>query len=167
MRSLLPVAALALALALILIMSGCTADPTPRLSFATHLSVNPGDETVVVGEVRNSGWAPVRTLGILEGVLQVHDERGALVACAAVPELRASVVPGGSDFPLRWQGRLEPGRYELTWGAPDFGGVRSSFVLVESENGLRVERSGTTRLQGVASLTTCDAAGALPGPGAQ
>ncbi|RPI50530.1 MAG: hypothetical protein EHM56_10710, partial [Chloroflexi bacterium] len=93
MRSLVTVAALALAI--LFVLSGCTADTTPHLTFATHLSVNAGDETVVVGEVRNAGYAPMRTLGALEGVLQVHDERGALVACAAVPEFTDAVLHGG------------------------------------------------------------------------
>jgi len=160
MRSLLTVAALALAM--LAILSACAADTTTHLTFATHLAVNAADETVVVGEVRNAGYVPMRTLGALEGVLQVHDERGALVACAAVPEFTGAVLPGGSDFPLHWQGRLEPGSYELTWGAPAYGGVRARFALMEGQNGLQVERGSTTRLQGASALTSCEAASSLP-----
>ena len=165
MRSMVTVATLALAM--LSILTGCTADPTPHLTFATHLSVNAGNEMVVVGEVRNAGYAPLRTLGILEGVLQVHDEAGALVACAAVPGLTDAVQIGGSDFPLHWQGRLEPGSYQLTWGAADLGGVRSQFALVEGENGLQLQRGSTTRLQGAAAASSCDAASTLPPAEAQ
>ena len=154
MRFLLPVAVLAMLLS----VAGCTADTTPHLTFAVHLSV---------GEVRNAGYAPLRSPGVLESVLQVHDEAGALVACAPVPELTASVLPGGSDFPLRWQGRLEPGSYELTWSAPAHGGIRTRFALVESENGLRLERGATTGLQGGVVLTACDAAVSRPPDRAQ
>ena len=163
MRFLLPVAVLAMLLS----VAGCTADTTPHLTFAVHLSVGAGDEMVVVGEVRNAGYAPLRSPGVLESVLQVHDEAGALVACAPVPELTASVLPGGSDFPLRWQGRLEPGSYELTWSAPAHGGIRTRFALVESENGLRLERGATTGLQGGVVLTACDAAVSRPPDRAQ
>lgn len=167
MRSPVAVAALALALIVIVVLSGCTADTAPHLTFATHLSVNAGNETVVVGEVRNAGYVPMRSLGALEGFLQVHDEAGALVACAAVPEFTAAVLPGDSDFPLHWQGRLEPGSYELTWGAPAYGGVRSSFALVEGENGLRLERGTTFKVQGASAVNSCDAARSLPSTGAQ
>jgi len=165
MRSLVTVAALALAL--LSILTGCAADPPPRLTFATHMSVNPGNETVVVGEVRNAGYIHMRSLGALDGVLQIRDTGGALVACAAVPEFTAAVQPGGSDFPLHWQGLLDPGSYELTWGAPAYGGVRSGFALVERENGLRLERGTTTRLQGASGLTTCEAARSQPSGQAQ
>jgi len=160
MRSLVTVAALALAL--LSILAGCTADTTPRLTFATHMSVNARNETVVVGEVRNAGYITMRSPGALDGILQVRDAGGALVACTAVPEFTATVQPGGSDFPLHWQGRLAPGSYELTWGAPAFGAVRTSFALVEGENGLRLERGTTTRLQAAGGLTVCEAARSEP-----
>jgi hypothetical protein len=154
MRVLVSIAILSL-----LVIAGCTADTTPRLTFATHLSLSAGNETVVVGEVRNAGYIPLHSHGALGGVLQLHDERGALVACASVPQFTASMRPGDSDFPLNWRGQLEPGRYELTWGAPDYGGVRSSFVLVQADDGLRLQRGTTTKLPGTAAAISCGAAG--------
>jgi len=165
MRSLVTVAALALAL--LSILTGCAADTTPRLTFATHMSVNPGNETVVVGEVRNAGYIHMRSLGALDGVLQIRDTGGALVACAAVPEFTAAVQPGGSDFPLHWQGLLDPGSAALPWGAPASGGARAGFARGERETGRRLERGPTTRLQGASGLTTCEAARSQPSGQAQ
>lgn len=164
MRSLVTVAILAT----LLVLSGCTADTTPHLTFATHLSVSANGETVVIGEVRNAGYAPLRSLGVLEGVLQVRDEAGTLVVCTAVPEFTGSVMPGDSDFPLRWRARLEPGDYTLTWGAPAHGGIRADFALGANESGLRLERGRTVKLTGAAAaISPCDATGSLPSSRAQ
>jgi hypothetical protein len=53
-----------------------------------------------------------------QGVLRVRDEAGETVACATVSKFTQSVLPGDSDFPLRWTGSLAPGEYEVIWGAP-------------------------------------------------
>jgi hypothetical protein len=158
-KSILPGTAVLLIAALAL--TACTADPSPYPSFYTHLSLNDAGETIFVGEVRNAGYAEMRSMIGWHGVLEVRDEGGALVACQETSDLTQAIRPGDSDFPLRWSGRLAPGAYWLTWGSPQHGGVQTTFHLVQQGGAPALERDATTRIDGaaIAAGQSCAMAG--------
>ena len=51
-------------------------------------------------------------------------------------------VPGfsrlaGEEILVTWEGVLDPGEYELTWGAPMYGGLVRRFEVVSASGGTR------------------------------
>ena len=45
---------------------------------------------------------------------------------------------GKTAFPAEWKGKLSPGAYTLTWGAPAYGSTVVSFTVVERDGALSI-----------------------------
>ncbi len=66
------------------------------------------------------------------GLWELRDEGGDLRASGLIESLP---LVSGEEILISWEGVLEPGEYELTWGAPAYGGLVNQFEVVE-ENGV-------------------------------
>jgi hypothetical protein len=93
------------ALLVVLLLAGCSRTPrNGRLAFELHLRVS------------DDGAAKIS--------LGVHN---------ASARGLASIKPYESAFPTGWEGTLEPGAYQLVWGAPGYGAVSAEFPAVAGE----------------------------------
>lgn len=102
-------------------------------TFIALLDVN-RDEEVVIDLGLHSGSGPLPADDTFGGRWELREADGALRAAADVHELDS--VPGGSEkVVFTWRGKLAPGAYELSWGAPDYGGTVVAFEVVAEEDG--------------------------------
>lgn len=93
-------------------------------SFKASLSVSNASDTRFAGDKRFNGEMALR-----------YAETDALRASANVVPLQA-IAPGGTVWPLAWEGELTPGGYILTWGAAGYGETQVRFEIVEQEGRL-------------------------------
>lgn len=82
--------------------------------------------------LRNEG-DPIPADETFNGVWQLTHE-GEARASGIVHQLQS--LPTGETIIMQWEGRLEPGRYQLVWGAPDYGYSEASFAVTQSEAGI-------------------------------
>ncbi len=67
--------------------------------------------------------------------MQLFDPNGDLLASVDLPQ--NPLMKSGETYPLvTWRGDLEPGKYQLEWGAPGYGGTISTFEVVTLDSGL-------------------------------
>ena len=64
------------------------------------------------------------------GVMEVWDESGNICTRAEIFRFDA-LEHGESVFPITWRGKLLPGEYKLTWGAPTYGFTYVNFYVNE------------------------------------
>jgi hypothetical protein len=129
--------------ALIMVLVGCqtavtpTPEPTQReLLFNFFAQVYTTPEAEVKIELGLAGVTSVPGDEQFDGVWELRDESGALRASGQISRLAPFA---GEYVPVTWQSELEPGQYELLWGAPAYGGlVRLFTVEDDSQGGLRV-----------------------------
>jgi hypothetical protein len=125
-----------------LLLVGCTrssvqTSQTGRLNFEVQLGINADGETVAQLGVDNAGTEKFPGDNAFNGEMELRDESGNLRANAKVVPL-APLAPGETEFPLEWTGKLAPGRYQLTWGAPAYGSTLVDFTIVERDGMLSI-----------------------------
>ena len=133
----------ALFVALLLVgVAACTspADSPPirdeLITFIGLLDVTGNGQTTIDIGVHNGG-NPLPADENFAGRWEVRDAQGELRAKGEVPQMPP--LAGGNDTVFGiWSGSLEPGWYEFTWGAPNYGSVLISFELVEQGDRLQI-----------------------------
>jgi len=115
------------------ILTSCGTSSNSELQFITHISVGGSEETVMTMEVFNPGPATFKDYEIFDGQMQVSDAEGILQICREAPELVGVLKPGESHFAVGWRGILPSGTYHVTWGAPNYGGVVTTFTIIERD----------------------------------
>ncbi len=126
----------------LLLPVGCTRIPaqtsqSDQLNFKVQLGINADGETVAQLGVDNIGTDKFPGDEAFNGEMELRDESGKLQASAQVLPL-APLAPGETEFPLEWTGKLAPGRYQLTWGAPAYGSTAVDFTIVERDGVLSI-----------------------------
>lgn len=126
----------------LLLLAACTrfSAQTPQadqLNFKVQLGINADAETVAQLGVDNVGTEKFPGDKAFNGEMVLRDESGNLQASAQVLPL-APLAPGETEFPLEWTGKLAPGRYQLTWGAPAYGSTVVDFTIVEHDGVLSI-----------------------------
>jgi hypothetical protein len=124
-------------LLLLLALAACqTAAPAPEatvrdllLSFFAIVKEAPENEMQF--EIGVNGLTAVPADESFSGIWELRNAAGELRSAGEIFNLPAF---SGENVLATWQGELEPGWYELTWGAPAYGGVVKLFEVVE-ENG--------------------------------
>jgi hypothetical protein len=53
-----------------------------------------------------------------------------------------SIAPGETVWPIDWHAQLEPGSYEITWGAEGYGSTMRAFTVVEKDGRLYLGEEG-------------------------
>ncbi len=139
MKTKLLITLLAVGLSLLV---GCTrfSAQTPQadqLNFKVQLGINADGETVAQLGVDNAGTEKFPGDKTFNGEMELRDESGNQRASAQVLPL-APLAPGETEFPLEWTGKLAPGRYQLTWGAPAYGSTTVNFTIVERDGVLSI-----------------------------
>lgn len=128
-------------LALLIFISGCqnstsSADAPMReliLNFFAIVKNATGGEFQM--EIGISGVNVVPQDESFAGLWELRDEDGNLRASGEIPQLAQMV---GENVLVSWKGELEPGQYELTWGAPNYGGLVKAFSVVNEGGSLRL-----------------------------
>jgi hypothetical protein len=115
----------------ILSLASCGLASESSLAFEPHVAVSASGETTITGEVRNEAAATYSRCQDLNGVLQVYDDTGSLVACAEAPTMAGPLRSVESHFPAGWKDDLVAGAYELIWGAPEYGATTVRTLLRE------------------------------------
>lgn len=129
-----------LSVGLLLVLAGCEQEQAESIvvrdelvTFTTHLDVN-DDEEVVVDLGVHSGSGPLAADETFGGRWELKSAAGQPRAAADVHEIDS--VPGGTEKVIfTWSGELAPGKYEMTWGAPAYGGTMVEFEVVETADG--------------------------------
>jgi hypothetical protein len=126
----------------LLLLAACTrfsaqTPQTDQLNFKVQLGINADAETVAQLGVDNVGTEKFPGDKAFNGEMELRDESGNLQASAQVLPL-APLAPGETEFPLEWTGKLAPGRYQLTWGAPAYGSAVVDFTIVEHDGVLSI-----------------------------
>jgi hypothetical protein len=122
----------------ILSLASCSLASESKLAFEPHIAVSASGETTITGEVRNEAAAIYSRYQDLNGVLQVYDDTGSLVACVEAPTMAGPLKSGESHFPAGWKGDVPVGTYELTWGAPPYGATTVQFTIIEQDGHLHL-----------------------------
>lgn len=99
------------------------------LSFYAIVKDTPDNEVKV--EVGVNGLTAVPADDAFSGIWELRDTAGVVRSAGEVFNLPAF---SGERSIASWQGELEPGWYELAWGAPAYGGVVKVFEVV-ADNG--------------------------------
>lgn len=133
----LPPVALALALV------GCIMSPeaTPeavQLTFEVQLHIDANGQTVAELGVHNTGEGDFAGDKNFCGVTEICNEEGEPRARMDVVVLNHQLASGEAVVFERWKGRLSPGTYTLTWGAPDYGSTVVDFTVVERNGRLSI-----------------------------
>jgi hypothetical protein len=123
-----------------LALAGCSpfseAQPSPELEFEIAMQLNADQEFHVSLGVRNTGQRTFEGDSSFNGQMEVrYVPSGELRASAEVIPLRA-IYPGETVWPLDWRAQLDPGTYELTWGAEQYGVATEEFDVVEKDGRL-------------------------------
>jgi hypothetical protein len=127
---------LATALTLTLIAffgAACRSEEPPGtggLVFEPEVRTDESGEFVITLKVRNDGAERTEARGDANARMELRDERGGMRASTSVAGLPA-MEPGEAVEPGQWRGPLEPGAYELEWGAPGLGGSVTAFRVLE------------------------------------
>jgi hypothetical protein len=126
---------LSLLVVLALSLAGCgtslqTADPPVRellINFFATIRTTPDDEVRM--EIGVSGAEVVPADDAFNGLWELWDMDGNLRASGSVT--RQPELYGGQEHVMvEWQSSLLPGSYELTWGAPNYGGMTMIFDVL-------------------------------------
>jgi hypothetical protein len=121
------------ALLVVLLLAGCSRTPrNGRLAFELHLRVSDDGAAKISLGVHNASARGLPGDETFDGRMELRDGSGDLQAQADVGTL-ASIKPYESAFPTGWEGTLEPGAYQLVWGAPGYGAVSAEFPAVAGE----------------------------------
>lgn len=129
-----------LSVGLLLVPAGCEEEQAEStvvgdelVTFTAHLAVN-DDEEVVVDLGLHSGSGPLAADETFNGRWELKSAEGEPRAAADVHEIDR--VPGGTEEVIfSWRGKLTPGEYEMTWGAPAYGSTLVEFEVVETADG--------------------------------
>lgn len=101
-----------------------------QLEFEAPMNVNSREQFHASLNVGNVGAGPYSGEGWLNGEMELCDEEGDLVGRIRATKLWY-LEPGEAAWPAEWRGKLAPGAYQLTWGAPGYGAVVVDFTIVE------------------------------------
>ncbi|MEJ2555951.1 MAG: hypothetical protein P8186_06950 [Anaerolineae bacterium] len=126
----------------LLLLMGCTRIPaqtsqSDQLNFEVQLGINADAETVAQLGIHNAGTEKFPGDEAFNGEMELRNGSGKLQASAQVLPL-APLAPGETEFPLEWTGKLSPGSYQLTWGAPAYGSTVVDFTVVERDGVLSI-----------------------------
>jgi hypothetical protein len=142
MKAILGKINLFLLVVLIMVLAGCQTaappqEPTQReLLFNFFAIVETTADDAVKIELGLSGVTSVPGDEQFAGAWELRNENGALRAEGQVPRLAPFA---GEYIPITWQSELEPGQYELLWGAPNYGGLVQLFVVEgDGHGGVRI-----------------------------
>lgn len=144
--------ATALTLTLIALFgAACRSDEPPGtggLVFEPEVRTDESGEFVITLNVRNDGAERTEARGDANARMELRDERGGFRASTSVAALPA-MEPGEAVESGLWRGPLEPGAYELEWGAPGLGGSVTEFRVLERAGRLELgELSVAVRTNG-------------------
>jgi hypothetical protein len=103
-----------------------------RLVFQPEIYDDLTGEFVFSLKVRNDGDGVSPARPNANALMELHNEHGMLRASMHVTSLIA-IEPGVILDPAAWRGRLDPGSYQLYWGAPGLGHTQIHFVVDEVE----------------------------------
>ena len=108
---------------LTILLAGCVVEEgsgTP-LAFEPHLRVSPeGSAEVDLGIHNISGTGMPAQSNFNGGFRIERIGDGEYIADIPLPSIDR-LGPGQEAYPLEWEGELEPGAYQLIWGAPTSG----------------------------------------------
>lgn len=104
-----------------------------KLNFLALASMNESEEVRL--EMGISAVGEVEADPAFSGVWELRNDSGDLRASGQVAELSQQV---GEEILVVWEGVLDPGHYELTWGAPMYGGVIRRFEVVSEGGDIRL-----------------------------
>jgi hypothetical protein len=101
-----------------------------RLVFQPEIFDDLTGEFVFSLKVRNDGDGVAPARPNANALMELRDEHGMLRASVYVTSLIA-IEPGVTLDPAVWRGQLDPGFYQLYWGAPGLGHTQIHFVVDE------------------------------------
>jgi hypothetical protein len=118
------------------------AQQSPELEFEIAMQVNSDGEFHVSLGVRNAGPRTFEGDNTFNGQMEVrHVPTDELRASAEVIPMQ-SIAPGETVWPMDWHAQLEPGRYEITWRAQEYGATTKAFTVVEEDGRLYLGGDG-------------------------
>ena len=98
----------------------------PPVTFVAQVKTTANDKVWIEYGIHNGG-APLPADNDFAGRLELHGPKGLR---AAVDAHQRSRLHGGQYTPLgSWESTLAPGKYEIIWGAPGYGGTSVQFTL--------------------------------------
>jgi hypothetical protein len=109
--------------------------PIRELLFNFFAIVKDAPAEEVQLELGLSGVTLVPADPAFAGRWELRDDAGDLRAAGEIVELAEFA---GERVLVIWQGRLDPGRYTLTWGAPAYGGLVKRFEIVTVDGRLQL-----------------------------
>jgi hypothetical protein len=95
-----------------------------------------GTVSITLG-VANLSHQQVAEVEDFDGRWQIMDADGAIRAQGRWAHL-GSLQSEEAQYPMTWQGRLDPGSYTLVWGAPELGSLVKGFTVEVSGDTVRV-----------------------------
>jgi hypothetical protein len=130
-----------LLLALVMVLGACRSQspteevPVRQLLLNFFAIVKAAPEEMVQMEIGVSGVTELPDDPAFAGLWELRDAAGNRRAAGEIAELPRLA---GEQVLVTWQGQLDPGRYELTWGAPEYGGLVKVFEIVEVDGHLQL-----------------------------
>lgn len=130
---LLPVVLLGLAL----LLAGCrlispTANPDPKamapvIQFSIEVGLGTDGDTRLGLTVENTGSRRFPGDEEFNGMMEIREFNLDMVRGGAEFKQLPALEPGEKQTVLEWQGNLDPGTYQVTWGAPGYEGSLVQF----------------------------------------
>ncbi|HHX66077.1 MAG TPA: hypothetical protein GX702_14455 [Chloroflexi bacterium] len=110
-----------------------------QLEFYAPLQIDADGEAQLSPGIYNAGEHTFPGADAFNAVMEIRHADGAQRASAQVLSIEA-IEPGEVIWPIEWSGELEPGRYTLTWGAPGYGQIETTFEIVEHNGRLYLDQ---------------------------
>ena len=126
----------------LLALVGCATSPEPtpeaaKLTLEVGVNMDADGEAVLKFGAHNTGPADFPGDEDFVGKWELTDGAGALRASGSL-RIMGLLGSGETAFPVEWKGKLSPGAYTLTWGAPAYGFTVVSFTVVERGGALSI-----------------------------
>jgi hypothetical protein len=126
----------------LLALVGCAVIPGPtpeaaKLRLKVKVTMDADGEAVLRFGAYNMGPAGFPGDEDFTGEWRLIDEAGGLRASGTLT-IMGIVGAGEIAFPIKWEGKLLPGAYTLTWGAPGYGSTVVDFTVVEQNGRLSI-----------------------------
>lgn len=128
-----------LLLLIVILLTGCgaatvsppTMSPTPHLiTFVAFPRATDAGETMIDLGLANAGSQVLPANDAFGAVWQLIGPDQALRAGGRVEQTPLVPSDGQAHILITWRGELEPGAYQLTWGAPGYGATIDQFTVV-------------------------------------
>ena len=132
--------ALLVVVTVVVLLASCSPSPSaqagPELAFQIAMQVDCAETFHTSLGVHNAGPSTFEGDSAFNGQMEVRRVPSReLRASGHVVSLHA-LEPGDTAWPLAWEGELEAGAYELTWGAEGYGAASETFSIVEQDGRL-------------------------------